>query len=165
MKKTFKLFTLLVLLITVGFSACKNNTENKEEVKSPAIIEHETPLLKTDVINDTINGVHIICKYNIDNKYFSGSLKNTTGELIEGVNVKIYLSNGMTLDPSPATNLKPEAEYESTFMIDAEVKEWDKWDAQIEFENTEGGHGAGVTNEQRAFIMSLEFTYLLKMLK
>jgi prolyl oligopeptidase len=33
------------------------------------------------------------------------------------------------------------------------------------FENTEGGHGAGVTNEQRAFMMSLEFTYLLKMLK
>ena len=33
------------------------------------------------------------------------------------------------------------------------------------FENTEGGHGAGVTNKQRAFIMSLEFTYLLKMLK
>ncbi|MDZ7343961.1 MAG: prolyl oligopeptidase family serine peptidase, partial [candidate division KSB1 bacterium] len=33
------------------------------------------------------------------------------------------------------------------------------------FENTEGGHGAGVTNEQRAFMMSLEFTYLLNMLK
>ena len=33
------------------------------------------------------------------------------------------------------------------------------------FENTEGGHGAGVTNEQRAFMMSLEFTYLLKLLK
>ena len=33
------------------------------------------------------------------------------------------------------------------------------------FENTEGGHGAGVTNEQRAFMMSLEFIYLLKMLK
>ena len=33
------------------------------------------------------------------------------------------------------------------------------------YENTEGGHGAGVTNDQRAFMMSLEFTYLLKMLK
>jgi prolyl oligopeptidase len=33
------------------------------------------------------------------------------------------------------------------------------------FENTEGGHGAGVTNEQRAFMASLEFTYLLKMLR
>jgi len=33
------------------------------------------------------------------------------------------------------------------------------------FENTEGGHGAGVTNEQRAFMMSLKFTYLLKLLK
>jgi prolyl oligopeptidase len=33
------------------------------------------------------------------------------------------------------------------------------------FENTEGGHGAGVTNEQRARMMSLETTYLLKMLK
>jgi hypothetical protein len=137
MKKTFKLFTLLLLLFAVGFTACKNNTENKEEVKSPVIVEHETPLLKTDVINDTINGIHIICKYNIDNRYFSGSLMNTTNELIGGVKVKVYLSNGMTLDPSPATDLKTEAEYESTFIIDAEVKEWDKWDAQIEFENTE----------------------------
>ncbi len=137
MKKTIKLFTLLLLLITVGFSACKNNTETQEDVKSEAIIKHETPLLKTDVINDTIHGIHIICKYNIDNKYFSGSLMNTTNELIGGAKVKIYLSNGMTLNPSPATDLKPEAEYESTFMIDAEVKEWDKWDAQIEFNNTE----------------------------
>jgi prolyl oligopeptidase len=33
------------------------------------------------------------------------------------------------------------------------------------FENTEGGHGSGVTNEQRALSTSLQFTYLLKMLK
>jgi len=33
------------------------------------------------------------------------------------------------------------------------------------FENTEGGHGAGVTNVQRAFMMNLEFTYLLKRLR
>ena len=32
------------------------------------------------------------------------------------------------------------------------------------FENTEGGHGAGVTNEQRAFMIAIEFTYLHKML-
>lgn len=136
MKKTFKLFTLLIL-ITVGFAACKNNAESKKEVESPAITKHETPLLKTDVINDTINGIHFICKYNIDNKYFSGSLMNTTNELIEGIKVKVYLSNGMTLGRSPAKNLKPESEYGSTFIIDADIKEWDKWDVQIEFENTE----------------------------
>jgi prolyl oligopeptidase len=33
------------------------------------------------------------------------------------------------------------------------------------FENTEGGHGAGVTNEQRAFMTAIEFTYLHNMLK
>lgn len=33
------------------------------------------------------------------------------------------------------------------------------------FENIEGGHGAGVTNKQRAFMKSLEITYLHKMLK
>jgi len=33
------------------------------------------------------------------------------------------------------------------------------------FENTEGGHGAGVTNEQRAFMIAIEYTYLHKMLK
>jgi prolyl oligopeptidase len=33
------------------------------------------------------------------------------------------------------------------------------------FENTEGGHSSGVTNEQRAFSSSLQFTYLLRMLK
>ncbi|OPZ78128.1 MAG: hypothetical protein BWY77_01569 [bacterium ADurb.Bin431] len=33
------------------------------------------------------------------------------------------------------------------------------------FENTEGGHGAGVTNEQRAKMIALEHIYLLKMLK
>ena len=33
------------------------------------------------------------------------------------------------------------------------------------FENTEGGHGAGVTNEQRALIRSLRYFYLVMMLK
>ncbi len=33
------------------------------------------------------------------------------------------------------------------------------------FENTEGGHAAGVTNQQRALMSSLEFSYLLKQLK
>jgi prolyl oligopeptidase len=33
------------------------------------------------------------------------------------------------------------------------------------FENTEGGHGAGVTNEQRAMMDSLGYAYLLMMLK
>ncbi|NLP10253.1 S9 family peptidase [bacterium] len=33
------------------------------------------------------------------------------------------------------------------------------------FENTEGGHGSGVTNEQRAEMLTLEHVYLLKMLK
>lgn len=33
------------------------------------------------------------------------------------------------------------------------------------FENTEGGHGAGVTNNQRAKMIGLEYVYLLKMLK
>lgn len=32
------------------------------------------------------------------------------------------------------------------------------------FENTEGGHGSGVTNEQRALMTSLSYTYLLRML-
>jgi len=32
------------------------------------------------------------------------------------------------------------------------------------FENIEGGHGAGVTNEQRSQMISIEYTYLLKML-
>ncbi|HPN35872.1 MAG TPA: prolyl oligopeptidase family serine peptidase [bacterium] len=33
------------------------------------------------------------------------------------------------------------------------------------FENTEGGHGSGVTNEQRAKLLTLEHVYLLKMLR
>lgn len=33
------------------------------------------------------------------------------------------------------------------------------------FENTEGGHGAGVTNEQRAYQLSIEATYLHMMLR
>jgi len=33
------------------------------------------------------------------------------------------------------------------------------------FENTEGGHGSGVTNEQRAQMLSLEYVYLLRMLR
>jgi len=33
------------------------------------------------------------------------------------------------------------------------------------FENTEGGHGAGVTHEQQALMRSLYMTYLLEMLK
>jgi len=33
------------------------------------------------------------------------------------------------------------------------------------FENTEGGHGSGVTHEQRALMIALEFVYLHKMLR
>ncbi|MBE0644106.1 MAG: S9 family peptidase [Bacteroidetes bacterium] len=33
------------------------------------------------------------------------------------------------------------------------------------FENTEGGHGSGVTSEQRAYMMTVEAVYLLKLLR
>lgn len=45
----------------------------------------------------------------------------------------------------------------SAKMTDMNIDNW-------YFENTEGGHGAGVTNEQRAFMIAIEFTYLQKML-
>jgi prolyl oligopeptidase len=32
------------------------------------------------------------------------------------------------------------------------------------FENTEGGHGSGVTSEQRARTIAITYTYLLKRL-
>ncbi|MEJ2627436.1 MAG: prolyl oligopeptidase family serine peptidase, partial [bacterium] len=33
------------------------------------------------------------------------------------------------------------------------------------FENTEGGHGSGVTHEQQALMLTLEYVYLHTMLK
>ena len=56
---------------------------------------------------------------------------NVTDELIENVKIGVYLSNGMDLGPTPAANLEPGQE--SSVMIDADVKEWDKWAANVEF--------------------------------
>ncbi|MDF7798734.1 prolyl oligopeptidase family serine peptidase [Pontiellaceae bacterium B1224] len=80
---------------------------------------------------------------------------------------------------SPYQNLKPDGNYPKIFFktstrddrvhpgharkMAAKMESYDQ--PFFYFENTEGGHGAGVTNEQRAMMDSLGYAYLLMMLK
>lgn len=79
---------------------------------------------------------------------------------------------------SPYQNLKPSVSYPKVFFTtttrDDRVHPAHarKMAALMEkqghpfyyYENTEGGHGSGVTNEQRAFMSALQYIYLRKML-
>lgn len=137
MRKTLKQLTFLLLACAVGFTACNNAADSKKKIEnSQDPIEDIATLLKTDVYDDTINGVHVIFKYmGDDDKYFFGSRMNLTDETIEGFQIGVHLSNGMDLGPTPVGDLLPGQE--GSMMIDAEVAEWEKWAANVEFVKAE----------------------------
>jgi len=139
MKHTFKLFPILFSVLLVAFTSCNNSgSKESKEVKTEPIQvvdEAKVPLLPNDVFEDTINGVHVVMAYNVDNKYFKGSLENVTEEQILGVKAIVYLSNGLVFNTSP-TDLKVDA-YETSVIMDADVKQWDKWGIEVEFTSKE----------------------------
>lgn len=147
MKRTCRLFTLLLLVCVLGFTACNNNAGSKEDVESQAISENEesawdlvdleAQLLKTDVYDDTISGVHVMVKYMLDDKYFYGSLENVGDEHVVGLKLGMHLSNGMDLGPSHGADLEPGKA--GSVVIDADIKEWEKWAVYVEIGDAEGG--------------------------
>lgn len=136
MKTLFKISAIVVLGSIVLFSSCNNTrSNNNKEMKTDPIQtvdEAKLTLLPNDIFEDTINGVHVFMEYKADNKYFKGSLKNVTKDMIPGIKVNVYLSNGLILNRILPTDLKVDA-YETSVIIDAEVKEWDKWGIELEF--------------------------------
>ena len=138
MKNTFKLFAFLISGLMVIFTSCNNsggeeNTSVVDDSEPIKVVDKaNVPFLPDDAFEDTINGVHVSMAYIADGKYFKGSLENVTEELVTGVKVNVYLSNGFELlNPLP-TDLKVDA-YETSVIIDADVKEWDTWGIEIDF--------------------------------
>jgi len=110
MKIRIELLVILFLLSMVAFISCNNagsNVDKDVEAEPEQVLdEAKVPLLANDVFVDTINGVRVVMEYKADNKYFKGSLENVTEVPISGVKVNIYLSNGLELNKSLATELK-----------------------------------------------------------
>ncbi len=140
MKKSIKPFAFLLLVFALGFTACNNNAESKKKGESQAVSEKvesawdlvdvEAQLLPTDVYDDTISGVHVMVKYMLDDKYFYGSLENVGDELVKGIKVGMHLSNGMDLGPTHGLDLVPGKA--GSVVIDADIKEWEKWAVYVE---------------------------------
>ncbi len=61
-----------------------------------------------DATYDVIRGgVRLVMAYDAEDNAFSGTVENTTGQLLESVRVEVHLSNGIELGPTPPGDLGP----------------------------------------------------------
>ncbi len=61
-----------------------------------------------DATYDVIRGgVRLVMAYDAEDNAFSGTVENTTTQLLESVRVEVHLSNGIELGPTPPGDLGP----------------------------------------------------------
>ncbi len=158
MKVTLRLLSAAVVL-AVLLAGCSNSTGEKKEKSTESHESSEkgehardvgeggegeedgTQFAKTDVYDVVKNGVHMILKYDAENKTFMGTVENTSDDLIERVRVEVHLSNGLELGPTIPIDLKPGAKVD--VGLDADVKDFETWSTHAEVGNNEHSHEGG----------------------
>lgn len=109
-----------------------HNHENKES---------DMQLGLDETYDDEQRGTRLVLSYNKETSSFTGSVKNTTEEVLPNVRVEVHLSNGTELGPTTPVNIDP-GESQS-IELSATGEEFDQWSAHAEIGNSEHSHGEG----------------------
>ena len=75
-------------------------------------------------------GARLILKYDATNNTFSGTVENTTDEVLQSVRVEVHLSNGVELGPTTPIDLAPGDQ--ADVMMDATNMVFDSWSTHVE---------------------------------
>ena len=99
----------------------RGNTDGEEAGRAYALDESH------DVVR---GGARLILKYDATNNTFSGTVENTTDEVLQSVRVEVHLSNGVELGPTTPIDLAPGDQ--ADVMMDATNMVFDSWSTHVE---------------------------------
>ena len=95
-------FLLAVAILAAVLAACGGAGEHEEGGE-----ESGTQYQLDETYDEVRAGAHLILSYNADANNFSGTVENTTREVLEAVRVEVHLSNGTELGPTTETDMLP----------------------------------------------------------
>lgn len=84
-------------------------------------------------------GTRLVLSYNKETGSFTGSVQNTTEEMLPQIRVEIHLSNGTELGPTTPVDLDPGQS--QSIELSADGEEFDWWTAHAEIGSGEHSHG------------------------
>ena len=76
--------------------------------------------------------------YDAESNSFSGTVENTTDEILERVRVEVHLSSGKELGSTTPTDLKPGEKID--IKLAATEKDFEGWSTHAEVGSSEHGH-------------------------
>jgi hypothetical protein len=101
--------------------------------------ESGTQLGLEETYDQPRKGTRLILSYNSEASSFTGSVENTTKEVLPNVRVAVHLSNGTELGPTTPVNL--DAGQSKSIELTATGEQFDQWSAHAEIGNSEHSHG------------------------
>lgn len=101
--------------------------------------ESGTQLGLDETYDQLRRGTRLILSYNKETGSFTGSVQNTTEEMLPQIRVEIHLSNGTELGPTTPVDLNPGQS--QSIELSADGEEFDWWTAHAEIGSGEHSHG------------------------
>ena len=99
----------------------RGNTDGEEAGRAYALDE---------TYDEVRGGARLILAYDATNNTFSGTVENTTDEVLQSVRVEVHLSNGVELGPTTPIDLAPGEQ--ADVMMDATNMVFDSWSTHVE---------------------------------
>ena len=106
--------------------------------------ESGTQYALADTAEEIRSGIELTISYDSTREVFSGTITNTTDEIVRMVRVEVHLSNGVELGPTPTVDLA--AGESSEVELDAGSQTFTTFGAHVEIGS--GEHGSGHSEEE-----------------
>ena len=130
LKTFFNTYSVIVLVIAGSLivSCTGNSTGSKDNETGSVLNPNET-------YNMNLAGVNIYLDYDPEANLFNGYIENTTENIITRVGIRIHLSSGVELGPTPAVDLMPGERKE--LSLSAKNFEFESWSVYPEIGGNE----------------------------
>ncbi len=158
---------LIILTLLVGvFAGCVGEDDGRMEEQQQELIslqeefqekaaeleqeeggeegESGTQYALADTAEEVRSGIELSISYDSTREVFSGTITNTTDEIVRMVRVEVHLSNGVELGPTAAADLA--AGESSEVELDAGSQTFTTFGAHVEIGS--GEHGSGHSEEE-----------------
>ncbi len=137
----FALFGVLGIMVLAQSQDAENSDEGRGEsheggsegrdVRGSADGEEAGGAYALDETYDEVRGgARLILTYDTTNNTFSGTVENTTDDVLQSVRVEVHLSNGVELGPTTPIDLAPGEQ--ADVMMDATNMVFDSWSTHVE---------------------------------
>lgn len=109
--------------------------------------ESANQLGKDETYDHTRGGARLILTYSAKDNAFTGTVRNTAGDVLTRVRVEVHLSNGIELGPTEPGDLAAGESREIT--LDASEEPFETWSAHPEVGEEQAGHQSDREQNER----------------